>query len=197
MPPANSQRPSDQERAAPAKKFPFWQSLPLAILLFALWIVLSGKLDAFHLGAGLVSVVAVSWLSSRLFELRPAIGPQGRHPAVSVPWHRFVGYFPWLAWQILIATVQVTRLIWSPKLPIHPQLVRFHCRLPHNMARATLANSITLTPGTVTLDVQGDEYLVHALTKEGADAIYGEDGLRGGEMGARVARLFTAAEEAR
>lgn len=169
------------------KSIPFSDSLPLAVTLFGFWVVLSGKLDVFHLGVGLVTSLAIGAMSCRLFALEPFIGPEGRHPFATIPWIRILFYLPWLFVQIIIASLQVARIVLSPKLSIQPVMFRFHQPLPNNIARTTLANSITLTPGTVTIDVLGDEYLVHALTDEARAGLETEES---GNMKQRVEAVF-------
>ncbi len=165
----------------------FGDSLVLAFLLYAFWIVLSGKLDVFHLSAGAVVSLSIAYVSCRLYTLEPPIGPRGRHPFAVVPWSRLVTYIPWLSAQIFLSTLQVTRLVLSPSMEIRPKLFTFTYPLPHGMARATLANSITLTPGTVTIDLDGDRYLVHALSEQAAQDL---EGMSPGSMKERVGRLF-------
>ena len=120
------------------------------------------------------------------------MGPKGCHPFNARPLLRLTLYAPWLAGQIVIASVQVAKVVLSPSLEIDPCVFRFGVPLPHNVARATLANSITLTPGTVTLDVRDDDYLVHALT---AASIEGLETDGPGNMKDRVARVFTNEEQ--
>ena len=151
------------------RSYPLLQYVTPAIVLFAFWVILSGKFDGFHLTIGGVVVLATIWGTTWLYRLGPPIGPTDRHPLATPP-SPILYYLPWLSWQIVIASVQVARVVLDPKLPIQPRFVRFTHRLPHNMARLTLANSITLTPGTVTINVDGDEYLVHALTLNAAEA---------------------------
>ncbi len=169
------------------ERLPLYESLPLFLVLFGFWVVLSGKLDLFHLAAGALSAAAIAYLSCRLYAVTPPVGPRGRHPFFTTAWLRLGLYLPWLSWQIVVASVQVARIVLSPKMKITPLLFRFHHELPHNLARATLANSITLTPGTVTIDVRGDEYLVHALSDEAAEALQGSGA---GNMKNRVSSVF-------
>jgi multicomponent Na+:H+ antiporter subunit E len=97
-------------------------------------------------------------------------------------------YVPWLVWEIVASGLQVAYVVLHPRMPIAPGLVRIRVNLPHTLANLTLANSITLTPGTVTLDVDGDEFLVHALTPASAR------GIELGEIQSRVATLFSTAD---
>lgn len=166
------------------------QTAPLAAALFLLWIVLSGKFDALHLTMGAVSSVWISLGTQHLLVRSPAIGPAGMHPFTAIPWLRFLGYIPWLFWQIVISSVQVAYVVLHPRMPMQPTLTRFRSHLPHDLARLTLANSITLTPGTVTIDIEGDEFVIHALTAAGAESLDPPHG--NGDMQRRVAALFAS-----
>lgn len=167
------------------KSLPFRQTLPLALALLALWLVLSGELDAFHLSMGVVSALAISLGTRRLLMLPPAIGPHGAHPVAAYPWLRLLIYIPWLIWQIVLSSIHIAYVVLHPRMPISPRLIHVQAKLPHALARLTLANSITLTPGTVTVDVQGDDFLIHALTEASAAGLQGED-----TMQKRVAELY-------
>jgi multicomponent Na+:H+ antiporter subunit E len=168
------------------------QTFPLTVALFALWVILSGKFDAFHLLAGAASAYSISLGTRRLLLLPPAIGPDSVHPVFAIPWLRLLTYIPWLGWQIVLSSFQVAAVVLHPRMPIHPRLVRFQTSLPHTLARLTLANSITLTPGTVTLDVQDGAFLVHALTEASADGLLPKNG--GPSMLQRVAALYPASK---
>lgn len=156
---------------------PLWVAV-----LFAFWVVLSGKLDPLHLGMGALSAVFVAWATRPLLALPPVLGGAGPAPVASP---RFLLYLLWLGGQIVVSSLQVAWVVLHPRLPIAPRVVRLVSPLPHNLARLTLANSITLTPGTVTLDVEGDEYVVHALTAASAGSVS-----EGGAMPRRVGSLF-------
>lgn len=165
----------------------FRDSLVLAFLLFAFWIVLSAKFDVLHLSAGALVSLAIAFISCRLYALEPPIVSRGRHPFAVIPWLGLVTYLPWLMTQIFLSALQVAKLVLSPRMEIRPKLFTFSYPLPHGMARATLANSITLTPGTVTIDLAGDQYMVHALTEEAARDL---EGTSPGNMKERVGTLF-------
>lgn len=173
---STSPQPADSKASnkGEPQRFPLWQSAPLVVTLFGFWVLLSGKLDAFHLGAGALCSVAIGWYSARLFRLPPAIGRDGQHPLLSVPVLSFLLFVPWLAREIVVASLQVVRVVYSPNPQLRPRLFWTPCRLPHNIARLTFANSITLTPGTVTIDVDGDRFLVHALTESSASDLESE-----------------------
>ncbi|NOY44274.1 MAG: hypothetical protein GXP50_02290 [Deltaproteobacteria bacterium] len=149
-----------------------------AVLLMVLWLVLSGLYDPFHLGLGAVSVACVLWLNRRL----PRPAGRGR---TEVHVLRFAAYCGWLLGQILLSALHVAGVVLHPRLPVSPRMVRFRSDQPNDVARMLLANSITLTPGTLTVEVDGDEFTVHALTEATAR------GLLDGTMQAKVARLFS------
>ena len=152
--------------------------------LFVFWVVLSGRLDALHLGYGVVSAAGVTWLSGgRLFTRTD----DGRaYYLTFLPWGRLITYLPWLGWEIVKANVQVLKLVFSPLSRLDPKVVTFRAdALKSELSRVVLANSITLTPGTVTLDLGSDgEYLVHAIDGPSAD------GLLEGAMQRKVAWTF-------
>ena len=139
---------------------------------FALWLVLSGHPTPLHLVQGALSAALVAYLNRDL-ELLSAF-------VRSSP--RFLVYVPWLLKEIVVANVQVVRIVLHPQLPVDPSVVRFRTRLTGDLALTTFANSITLTPGTITVDVEGSEVVVHALTRQGPEAF--------ASMENRVAAVF-------
>ena len=162
----------------------FWRGLPFSALLFVFWIVLSGKFDGSHLLAGATCAMAVSLWTGRLLRLPPQLGLSASHPLAGVFWLRFPMYLLWLARQVVTANLHVAWIVLHPRMPIQPSLVRLDKPAPHTFARLVLANSITLTPGTVTLDVDTTGYLVHALTSRSAA------NLRSGDTVRRCQALF-------
>lgn len=160
-------------------------AVPFSLVLFGFWLLLSPKRDSFHLGLGAATALVVAVLAARLVAQPPALGSTaGDQTLRQMPWHRFGRYLPWLGTRVVVASLEVAYIVLHPRLPISPRIVRITARYPHTLARLTLANSITLTPGTVTLDVEGDTFVVHALTDEGARAT------QDGAMADRVASLF-------
>lgn len=134
------------------------------VLLAALWIGLSGYFDIIHLVFGFVSVTLVSALSHKHLT---------GGGSVSLGFARMVRlilYLPWLLWQVLVANIDVLLRVFGFR-EIDPCVVRFTPELTSEFGKVTLANSITLTPGTVTVDIEGDEFIVHALSREAADAV--------------------------
>jgi multicomponent Na+:H+ antiporter subunit E len=130
---------------------------------FGLWLVLSGHPTPLHLAQGVLAAAVVALLNRDLEAVSASVraGP------------RFLRYLPWLLKEIVLANVQVVRLVLDPRLPIDPVLVRVPTRLRSPLAVTTFANSITLTPGTVTVDVEGDELVVHALTAQTPESFSG------------------------
>jgi multicomponent Na+:H+ antiporter subunit E len=148
----------------------------LAAVLFAFWVLLSGMFTPFLLSAGLIASILVALLAWRM----EAADNEG-HPIQLAAGALF--YWPWLIKEIALSGWQVTKIILHPRLPVSPALVRFKPSQETTAGLVTHANSITLTPGTVTVEAAHDEFLVHALTREGAQS------LAGSEMDRRVRRL--------
>jgi len=148
----------------------------LVITLFAFWLLLSGMYTPFLVSAGLGSAIAVAALAWRM----GAADPEGHPVNLTLG---AVAYWPWLIKEIGISGWQVTRIILDPRLPISPTLVRFTPSQKTTVGLVTHANSITLTPGTITIEAEHEGFLVHSLTRAGAD------GLAGSEMDRRVSRL--------
>lgn len=152
------------------------QRISLVVALFAFWLLLSGQFTPFLIAAGFGSAVAVLALSERMGLL-----DREGHP-IHLGW-RVVAYWIWLAGEIAKSAWDVSKLILGPVDRISPTLVRVRSTQHSELGHVIYANSITLTPGTITLELAEDEVLVHALTREGAD------GLGGGDMDRRVTRL--------
>jgi len=147
-----------------------------AILLFVFWLLLSGYLEPFLIAAGAGSAIGVVLLARRM----EVIDHEG-HP-IHLSW-RVLGYWPWLMKEIAKSAWEVSRIIVNPRLLISPTLVRVKTSQQTAVGVVTYANSITLTPGTISVDVKRGEILVHALTREGAK------GLLTGEMDRRGTRF--------
>jgi len=145
----------------------------LFVVCFVLWLLLSGHWDPVHIGLGAAASALVTWLNHGAEDVTAL--------ARALP--RMACYVPWLLVEIVRANLAVMRIVLHPRLPIDPVVVRVRVPLPGPLAVTTLANSITLTPGTITLDAEGGELTVHALEPGSADGI--EAGL-----GAWVAWVF-------
>lgn len=152
------------------------------LVMFAFWILLSGKFDLFHMTLGVISSILVAVFSSDLLFQEKRRG--GR---LAETW-RFLCYIPWLLYEIILSTIHVTFLALHPRMKsvIDPRIVTFKTKLENDFSRVTLANSITLTPGTITVLMHDDKYYVHALSRKVAEGLPGE-------MEDRVARIFKEA----
>ncbi|HUU72576.1 MAG TPA: Na+/H+ antiporter subunit E [Burkholderiales bacterium] len=144
------------------------------LVLFAFWLLLSGFFTAFLMLAGIGSALAVV-----LFARRMDVVDHEGHPIHLAP-RALLLYWPWLIKEIVKSACTVASVIVRPSLPISPTLVRVRATQKTDVGRATFANSITLTPGTLSVEVGEDEILVHALTRSGAND------LAAGEMDRRV-----------
>jgi len=147
------------------------------IALYGFWLLLSGYFTGFLLAAGAGSALAVL-----LFSRRMGIVDREGHP-LHLIWRALFSYCPWLAREIVKSAWDVTRRILHPRLPISPTLARFRPSQQTDLGLVIHANSITLTPGTISVEVGRDEFLVHAITAEGAAS------LAGSEMDRRVTDL--------
>jgi multicomponent Na+:H+ antiporter subunit E len=144
------------------------------------WVVLSGKFDAFHLALGGISCLIVALMSGRLLIASPSAAP------FAAGWVRFLRYLPYLLFEILKANIHVLRLVFHPRMMelINPRIIKFNSGITEEMGLFIFANSITLTPGTITVYVTiYGNYSVHAIDDTCARALPGE-------MERRVARIF-------
>lgn len=157
-----------------------YQSLVFFLLLVT-WVIFSGLFDPFHLTLGAVSCALVTWMSSHmLFEDRTRSVP-GRAGEL----FRLMRYLAWLLWQIVLANLHILRLALSPSgtREVVPRIVCFRTGLQSDFTRFLLAQSITLTPGTVTVKIEGDEFVIHAISQIAADGL-------DGSMERRIAAIF-------
>ena len=140
-------------------------------ILFVLWIVFSGRFDAFHLTMGLISSAIVAAISGEL--MFTSSQPKG----IFLLWLRLCGYIPWLIYQVFLANLHVMYLVFHPKMMerINPQIIDFESRLKGDYSRTTFANSITLTPGTITVNVTTlGRFSVHCIDDSSGQALPGE-----------------------
>lgn len=148
----------------------------LAVLLAAVWLLWSGHYGPLLLALGAASLALVLAISLRM----RIVDEEGAPIHVLL---RLLLYLPWLVLEIVKANVDVAFRILRPELPISPRLIRVKAGQRTDVARVIYANSITLTPGTVTIDTDGDDITVHALTREAAE------GVLSGAMDRRVRRV--------
>jgi len=154
----------------------------LLVLLSALWLIFSGKFDPLHLSYGVISIVLVMVLCRGLVASKN--DPEANEVFFRIRWARAAYYPFWLLWQIVLANLQVAWLIVDPRLPIDPVLLRFRTGMKSDLAKVALGNSITLTPGTFTLRIEGDCLLIHSIHEKLAA------GLLDGSMQREVAAVF-------
>jgi multicomponent Na+:H+ antiporter subunit E len=146
-----------------------------AAILFALWLLFTGTFSPFYVAIGLVTSVVVAanftrWDDGTRFRLLP-----------------FIRFVPWLAWQIIRSNMRIARIVLSPRMPIHPTFISQPPGVRGSRALTTLGAGITLTPGTLTVDVSEEEILVHSL-----DSAFGDD-VKAGVMARHVAPVFPEA----
>ena len=152
------------------------RGIGLAVSLLAFWLALSGHYTAFLIAVGLLAVALTMLLAGRM----ATIDSEGQ-PFELVP--GALTYWPWLLWQIVRSALGVARIILHPRLPISPTMTVVDASQRTVAGLVTYANSITLTPGTITTEIRGNELTVHALVREGALDV------EGGVMDRRVRRM--------
>jgi multicomponent Na+:H+ antiporter subunit E len=149
--------------------------LLLLLVLGVSWVLWSGLYNPLVLGLGVFSCLLSAYMAYRMGFFR--------HQAPLALFPRLPGYWWWLLREIVASSVEVMRLILKPSLPISPTLVEIQAQTQSPVGLVILGNSITLSPGTVALDVHEGKLLVHCLTSESAQA------LRDGEANRRAAQL--------
>ena len=127
---------------------------------FLTWLLLSESFDGLHMGMGIVVAVGVAWMNTERTTTR-----------ASIRGWRMVWYFPWLVGCILRSGFHLSMLILHPALPIDPKMIRHRTELKDNSSIVLLGNSITLTPGTITVEVDSQDLLVHAMDDNAADDV--------------------------
>lgn len=138
----------------------------LFVLLAVLWLALSGVYKPLMLGLGLGSVAFTLWISRRM----DVVG--GAKDTGMLSW-RLPVYWAWLAWQIALSCLHVARLVLVPAR-IAPRVLRVPVQQASDVGRVTYANSVTLTPGTVSLILSRSELIVHALDQQAVDELQRE-----------------------
>lgn len=131
------------------------------ILFFALWIIFNGRISVEIILFGIAAAALVFGFLCRFMDYSVKKELRGYANLL-----RGISYIFLLVKEIFKANVDVMRLIVSVKYEIEPMLVKFRTDIKDSTLRVVLANSITLTPGTITVALEGDEYLVHCLDKD-------------------------------
>lgn len=145
--------------------------------MLAVWYLWSGHNEPHLLIIGALSVLLCVWISKRM----GIVDEEGAPAQLGI--RPFTSYMPWLAKEIVESNIEVTRTILSREMELKRNMIEIGAHQKTELGKVILANSITLTPGTVSVKMEGDRILVHALSFEGAE----ED--LSGEMGRRVSRL--------
>jgi len=150
------------------------------LIMFSFWVLFSGKFDFFHISLGIGSSLFVAAFSKDLFF------PSSIRPGFIVCWLRFAGYVPWLFYQIFLANLRILYLVFHPRMKelIDPNVIYFTSKLSNDISRTTFANSITLTPGTITVNVSVlGKFTVHCIDDKSGRSLPGE-------MEERIGKVF-------
>lgn len=124
---------------------------------FLIWLLLSASFAPIHMGLGLFVAFGVAWFNTHR--------PTSRFMILRL---RTVWYFLWLLGRILQSGFHLSVLILHPALPIDPKLIRYRTKLREAAGIVLLGNSITLTPGTITVEVDSQDLIVHAIDDKSA-----------------------------
>ncbi|MDO8987834.1 MAG: Na+/H+ antiporter subunit E [Coriobacteriia bacterium] len=155
------------------------KTLSAAAPLLAFWLVLTGSLAGSEVVLGIVVSVLLGWWASRV------LWAAGDEPSLSVAQAgRFCVYLLWLIKEIVVAAVGVAEKVLDPRMPIDPVVIVHQSPLRRTVSRVAFANSITLTPGTLTIDLDESRYVVHCLSEKFAT------GIENGDMESRIHRVF-------
>lgn len=140
---------------------------------------MSGFFDLWHFPLGIIACGLVAYMSHDL--LFKDIRSKDKHIEVV----RFIRYLPWLFYQIVLANLHVAYLALHPNMPnlIDPHIIKFKTKLKKDISLVTFANSITLTPGTITVLIKEGHYYVHAIDRFVAESLPGD-------MEKRVGHIF-------
>jgi len=161
------------------------------VILFIFWLLLSGRYEAKYIIIGAISAALVTFLTNDLFyfvlQRGERLGIKTRQVFLQI-W-RFLLYIPWLLLQIIMANLQVAYLVLHPRMPIEPVLLLFRTRMRKGIAQVTLGNSITLTPGTITVSLEDGNYIIHTLKPPLAS------GLVEGKMQNKIAKVYLEGKE--
>ncbi len=152
-------------------------AISLLLTLAVTWMLFSGFWEPLLMGFGVASCLFVYVIVARM----DLVDHEAHY--LNLRLARLFRYLAWLFWQIVLANIDVVKRVLHPRLPISPTVAHVKSTQKTDLGRVIFANSITLTPGTVSISVQGDHIEVHALTKAAANDLHG------GDMDRRVTRL--------
>ena len=134
-----------------------------SIFMMALWLMLSGIYKPMLIGFGIVSVALVMVIVRRMDQV------DGDHVRISIKPIQFFFYLFWLFIEIAKSNWRVTKIILARAMPIRQNLFEVPYTQTSDLGQVIFANSITLTPGTLTIETETGDFLVHALSYESAD----------------------------
>jgi multicomponent Na+:H+ antiporter subunit E len=138
------------------------------VVLFGFWLVLSDQRSALLLGLGALSAALVTLATHRIVgTVLVSVGAGAPRRLRRLWW--FVVFLGWLLVRIVAASIQVAYFALNPRLPFEPAFVRFHTQMERPLGRVFLAVAITVVPGTLTVHLEGDEFLVHAAIPSAVD----------------------------
>lgn len=149
----------------------------LAFVLAVFWIINSGHFDALLLSFGVLSVALVIYLNRRMTRA------SGEYQPPIILSMRLPFYVLWLVKEIIKSNIEVIRCIWQKNPAIEPRVIKVKASQKSDLYKVLYANSITMTPGTVTMEIEGDEFTIHALTRSS------REGVESGDMDKRVSQL--------
>jgi multicomponent Na+:H+ antiporter subunit E len=169
---------AERHDESPAPRPPMAELVPATTFLFVFWVVLSGSLHPVDLLMGVALAILLGWWATTVLWVgdAPTLSPRQLL--------RLIPYLVELGVAIVRAAAHVAVLVLTPSLPINPVTLTHRTRLTRRVSRVALANSMTLTPGTLSVELDGEMLTVHALAPEFADP------LMSGALEARVARVF-------
>lgn len=147
-------------------------------VFFGFWLLLNGRWTTEIAVVGVVLSALLYLFAWKFMDYGPK-----KEWAVARRLFRIIGYFFYLVGEIFRSAAQTIHYIWSPRDQVVPTLTSFRTRLRTDAGKVVLANSITMTPGTITVSIQEDKLLVHCLDETFAE------GLEGSEMERRVMRV--------
>jgi multicomponent Na+:H+ antiporter subunit E len=155
--------------------------IALIVAIYIFWLVISSSLVPVDLAVGLaIAVVLGLWAERSLWAGEPPMLSLRRVPAL-------MGYLVGLAGHIVMAATHVARIALDPRLPVEPTMFSHRVALRQPLARLLFAQSVTLMPGTATVEMQDDSLLIHSLDERSAEHI------RSGGLERRIARVFPEA----
>ncbi|OYT27663.1 MAG: Na+/H+ antiporter subunit E [Candidatus Altiarchaeales archaeon ex4484_96] len=154
---------------------PFTLTFAIMVLF---WMLLSARIDLLHISAGVIGSLLVAYYSSDLLIAEDKTNTSLKKIIQALKYLIYLGY------SIILANLDVAYRVLHPSMPINPKIIEFDTQLKGDIGKTTLANSITLTPGTITIDVKKNRYFVHSLSDKSAQE------LLDGTMRTRLVEIF-------